>query len=77
MNDQSELTYTNWDSNEPNNYGAGESYVHVILTDGTSYNSGRNGRWNDIKSHNHADEPDRIAYSKNNAFICITDVQNA
>merc|ERR1712147_444164 len=66
MNDESALSYTNWNKNEPNDYGSGENFVHMILTDGNSYDV-----WNDIKSHNHADQPDRIAYGQNNAFICI------
>lgn len=75
MNDESALSYTNWNKNEPNDYGSGENFVHMILTDGNSYDGNRNGLWNDIKSHNHADQPDRIAYGQNNAFICIMDTQ--
>lgn len=75
MNDDSALSYTNWNKNEPNNHGAGENYVTIILTDGNDYNSGRNGLWNDIKSQNHSDDADRIAYGSNNAFICIKNAE--
>jgi len=74
MNDGTRVTWTNWNRNEPNDYGQGEKYVHIILTDGDDYDSGRNGFWNDIKSHNKVDKPDRIAYGENNAFICVRDL---
>lgn len=74
MNDGTRVIWTNWNKNEPNDYGSGEDYVHVILTDGADYDSGRNGLWNDMKVHNHADNPDRIAYGRNNAFICVRDL---
>ena len=76
MNDGSPLTWTNWGRNEPNDHGNGEDLVHMILTDGNSYDGNRNGEWNDITSKNRADEPDRIAYSQNNAFICVKDPQD-
>ena len=79
MNDDSALTYTNWNSGEPNNQyygGKEENFVHMILTHGNYYGQGsRNGLWNDIPSHNHDDEPDRIAYTQNNAFICVKDLE--
>ena len=79
MNDNSALTYTNWNKNEPNNIywdGGEENYVHMILTHGNYYGQGSyNGKWNDIPSHNHDDEPDRIAYNRNNAFICVKDLE--
>ena len=79
MNDGTLLTWTNWSTstNEPNNYGnkpTGEDYAHIILTNGDDYDTGRNGLWNDMKSHNHQDRPDRIAYGENNAFICVRDL---
>jgi len=74
MNDGTRVTWTNWNKNEPNDYGQGEDYVHIILTDGADYDSGRNGLWNDMKSHNKVDNPDRIAYGDNNAFICVRDL---
>ena len=74
MNDGTRVTWTNWNKNEPNDHGQGEDYVHIILTDGDDYDSGRNGLWNDMKSHNTNDKPDRIAYGQNNAFICVRDL---
>jgi len=77
MNDGTRLIWTNWNKNEPNDYGNGEDYVHLILTDGDDYGNGvgnRNGLWNDITSKNKQDKPDRIAYGNNNAFICVRDL---
>ncbi|AGC77004.1 putative secreted protein (Por secretion system target) [Nonlabens dokdonensis] len=39
--DGSPVTYTNWNSGEPNNFGSGEDYVHIF---------GSNGLWNDTSS---------------------------
>ncbi len=36
-NNGAPLTYSNWNTNEPNDYGSGEDFVHVIS----------NGKWND------------------------------
>ena len=40
-NDGSALTYTNWNHNEPNDYGSGEDYVEMLP----------NGKWNDLGDH--------------------------
>ena len=78
MNDGTRLTWTNWNKNEPNDHGNGEDYVHIILTDGDDYgtdsNNNRNGLWNDMSSKDKQDKPDRIAYGRNNAFICVRDL---
>ncbi len=39
--DGSALTYTNWNGNEPNDYGSGEDYAHMR----------NNGTWNDHNAH--------------------------
>lgn len=71
VNDGTEIGWYKWNDNEPNNYLGDEYFIHIILTDGNSY-SKLNGLWNDHRSHNYADiEDDRVAYSENNAFICV------
>jgi len=42
-NDGSNLSYSNWASGEPNNYGSGEDYVHMYS----------NGTWNDQDDENY------------------------
>ena len=74
-NDNSTLTYTRWWRNEPNNNGNIENVLEVTLTNGPYYTSGRNGWWNDQDSKpHHADQPDRIQFGQNNAFICVKDL---
>merc|ERR1711868_42394 len=74
-NDGSELSWFKWNNREPNNHKGNEFMVHIILTGGNSY-GGKNGKWNDHVQNNQPDWADRVQYSQNNAFICITDPSN-
>jgi len=65
MNDGSEIEWTNWRENEPNNWRGKEHYAAMVLT-----RDNARGLWYDHYSHNHANEADRIAYNTNKAFIC-------
>lgn len=65
MNDGSEIEWTNWRGNEPNNWRGKEHYAAMVLT-----RDNARGLWYDHYSHNHANEADRIAYNTNKAFIC-------
>lgn len=57
----------------------------MVLTDGNQYGSPgnyrggqRNGKWNDVRSFNRADEPDERTpqWQENNAFICVKEPQS-
>ena len=58
----------------------------MVLTDGNQYGSPgnyrggqRNGKWNDVRSFNRADEPDERSppqWTQNNAFICVKEPQS-
>ena len=65
MNDDSEVAWTNWRSNEPNNWGGREHYAAIILTEPKN-----RGLWYDHYSHNHKNVAERAAYGANKAYIC-------
>merc|ERR1712060_149223 len=75
-NDNSTITWTNWNYREPNNGYDGEHYALMVLTNGETYSSGINGKWNDIRNHYQVNQEDynakldRPHFASNNAFIC-------